>query len=271
MLRGMADVVLAILVVGALLALWRGPLWRGRSLSGVTRPHPLRIGHRGVIGPVPENSLAAFRLAFEAPLDGIETDVQRTRDGVLVLVHDDVVAGVRVCDTTFEALTAHVPHLIRLDDLLDLAERYPGTLINLELKTQRLRSWRLAWATARAIRVRGLAGRVIVSSFNPAALAWFRLAAPELRTAYLWTGGAGVPRPLRTPWPAGWLHVDALHPHASAVDTELLALASARGLLVNVWTVNDVALARQLRDLGANGIVGDDPHVLLVATSGGPS
>jgi glycerophosphoryl diester phosphodiesterase len=71
-----------------LLLLWRTVFWNPRKLSGVTRQKPLLLGHRGVRGERPENTVEAFQLAFESGLDGIECDVQRTSDGQLVLFHD---------------------------------------------------------------------------------------------------------------------------------------------------------------------------------------
>src|SRR3954447_960778 len=60
---------------------------RGRTPGGRT----LVLGHRGASAYAPENTFAAFDLAMELGADGIETDVRVTRDGVLVLLHDETV------------------------------------------------------------------------------------------------------------------------------------------------------------------------------------
>lgn len=258
-----------VLMTAALLALWRGVLWRGRPLAGVTRAVPLLVGHRGVRGRVPENTLAAFRCALEAGLDGLETDVQRTADGHLVLVHDTDVAGAPVRATTLAGLRAHLPDVATLDEALALVRRSPGTWLNVELKTARWIEPALVGDVVRALRASGLADRIVVSSFNPVALALLRLRAPELRTGYLWSAHATTPRLLRTPWPAGWLHVDALHPHWPLVDRALIERAERRGLAVNAWTVNDAAEVRRLLALGVGGIMADDPQELLRAARGG--
>ena len=77
-----------VLYLAGLLVLWRWVFWQPRGLSGVNRLSPLVLGHRGVRGARPENTIEAFRLAFESGLDGIECDVQRSKDGELVLFHD---------------------------------------------------------------------------------------------------------------------------------------------------------------------------------------
>jgi glycerophosphoryl diester phosphodiesterase len=265
----MTHALLWTVLVGALLALWRGPLWRGRALPGVTREAPLALGHRGVRGPLPENSMAAFRRALDAGLDGIETDVQRTRDGALVLVHDDEVEGVRVITATERELAAVLPTLARLDELIALMREAPGTLLNVELKTAGGRAHALPGAVASALRGSGIEDRVLVSSFDPLALARFRIAAPHIRTAYLWMDRPRVPWFLRTPWPAPWLHVDALHPEHAAVDAAMVARAKSHHLGLNAWTVNDADEIRRLEALGVGGIIGDDPELLRSTIQGG--
>ena len=91
-------------------------------------------------------------------------------------------------------------------------------------------------------------GRVLVSSFNPLSLMRVRLLEPKLRTALLYA--LDVPLFLRTGHLARWLHVDAVHPHCSQVDTELLRWATRHNLPVNTWTVNDTARVKELTSLG---------------------
>lgn len=254
---------LLLLVVSV--AVWVGPAWRPRPLAGATRPRPWAIGHRGVRGPLPENSLAAFRAALDAGLDGLETDVQRTADGVLVLVHDPVIGGNRVVGSGFAELQAALPTVATLGELLDLVRAYPGTLLNVELKTLGWRDGGLARATAGALAAAGLGDRLLVSSFSPIALLQFRRWAPGIRTAYLWIDRPEVPWCLRTPWPAALLHADALHPHHTAVTAAAVARWRRRGLMVSTWTVNEPdEVARVVAD-GVDGVMADLPVELLAA------
>ena len=257
----------ALLLILILAPLWRYALWRPRRLPGVTRAAPLLLGHRGVRGARPENTVEAFAHALQAGLDGVECDVQRTRDGALVLVHDFDFRGRRVTDLGLAEVRALAPNVPELAQLFDLAENHPGTLLNVELKTAGLRSRGVERAVARAVWASGMADRVLVSSFNPASLLKLRLAAPRLRVGLLYA--PDLPPLLRTPWLAGWLHVDALHPHESQVTPALLARARARGLGVNTWTVNDPKRITSLLLLGADAIIGDDPSVLLEAAGRG--
>ncbi len=252
------------------LAGWRFALWRPRSVPGVDRPRPWAMGHRGVRGSLPENTVAAFEAALGAGLDGLEVDVQRTRDGHLVLTHDFDLHGQRVVDTDLAALRDSDPDLPTFDQLIAVVRRYPGTLLNLELKTLGWRDRGLAGAVADALRASELADRTIVSSFSPVALARFRLRAPEVRTGYLWVARSEAPFGFRSPWPAGWLHVDALHPEHPAVSAEAVATWHRRGALVSTWTVNDPVDVVRVRAAGVDGIIGDDPRTLLHALDRAP-
>lgn len=247
------------------LLVWRGPAWRPRPLPGVRRDRPWRLGHRGVRGSLPENTMAAFRAALDAGLDGLETDVQRTRDGHLVMLHDDRVDGVRVVDTDLADLRRRLPDVAAFEDVLALIRGRPGTLLNVELKTLGWRDRGLPGAVAARLVGSGLEDRTIISSFNALALARLRLRAPGLRTGYLWLDEPHVPRVLRSGWPAGWLHVDAVHPHHPLVSAAAVADWHRRGLMVHTWTVNADADVKRVRAAGVDGIIADDPPALVRA------
>lgn len=253
-------IFLWLLSLVALLALW-ALLWSPRPLSDVRATPPLLIGHRGMRGRLPENSLEAFKAALEAGLDGVEFDVQRGCDGHLFIYHDFELADGRLARLlTLAELQRFDPHIPSLDDLFILAKGYPGTLLNLEIKSESLRSDGLEPEVVKAIRNSELKGRVLVSSFNPLALVRVRLLAPELRTALLCA--PDLPLPLRSGHLARWLHVDALHPHHSQVDAKLLRWAAHHQLPINTWTVNEPRRVKELTHLGVNGLMADEPETL---------
>lgn len=240
-------------------------LWEPRRPPDVTPKKTLLLGHRGVRGKVPENTLPAFQAALDAGLDGVETDVQRTRDGVLVLFHDfSLPDGRRVTDLTLTELKGAVPDLATLEELFHCVRGYPGTLLNLELKTFRWRTNGLERAVAAAVRTCGVEGRVLVSSFNPLSLLRLRLYAPRVRTALLYSPDG--PRGLRTNGAAKplarLLHLDALHPHYSLIDAELASWAGRRGVMLNAWTVNRAQDVKRLTRLDVNGLMADVPEAL---------
>ena len=228
--------------------------WSGRL--------PLVLGHRGAPRVAPENRREALATAFSR-LDGVETDLHRTQDGVLVVNHDPFIGS----QLTVESLIAlndladlrrAEPALLTLADLRGLLEEYPQGLANLELKTGE------PFNDSRAADLaKELAGwppevveRVWVSSFDPLELlrlAERGVAAPLAFLAYEASALALLPS----------LPVAAVHPHHSLVTAEGVRQWHAAGLAVFVWTVNEEPLARRLLADGVDGIIGDVPEVLL--------
>jgi glycerophosphoryl diester phosphodiesterase len=250
-----------------LVALWP-LLWEPRPLPGVPPKPTLLLGHRGVRAKpedkLPENSLAAFRAALET-LDGLETDLHRSRDGHIVLYHDSTLPDGRVVTSlSCRDLQDADPNIPTLEALFVLARGFPGALLNLELKTRGWRTNGLERAAAKAIRNSGLEGRILVSSFNPLSLARLRLYAPELRTALLYSPDG--PPWLRTNRSARLLarlsHLDALHPHFSLVDAPLARWTRKHGVMLNTWTVNNAAEVKRLTRLNVNGLMADEPAAL---------
>src|SRR5436305_5677398 len=81
---------------------------------------PLVLAHRGASRRAPENTIEAFRLARELGADGVELDVRRTSDGVLVLSHDPVIEGFGlVVEHPFEHLRAERPLVPTLEEAFD--------------------------------------------------------------------------------------------------------------------------------------------------------
>lgn len=120
----------------------------------------LVLAHRGYHAHVPENTLAAFEAAAGLGVDGIETDVRLTRDGVPVLCHDRTVDGERqVAETTRSELEQALGHPVpTLDQVLD---RYPGVLWNVEIKTAEALP-----AALEILRPRLASHRLLVTSFR---------------------------------------------------------------------------------------------------------
>jgi glycerophosphoryl diester phosphodiesterase len=249
-----------VLFLAGLLVVWRFFLWHPRKLLGVNRKLPLLLGHRGVRGKRPENTIEAFTLAFESDLDGIECDVQRSKDGELVLFHDFEIYGKTLNKLTYLHIKSLDSQIPKLSELFELSQQYPGTLLNIELKTERLGTDGLEKDTVALIRTWGLEDRVLISSFNPMSLLRVRFLAPDIRVGLLYYDD--MRWWLRNGMLAGWLHVDAIHPYHPQVSPQLISWAKVRNLMVNTWTVNEAMRISSLHAMGITAIIGDDPEVL---------
>ncbi|WP_025720160.1 glycerophosphodiester phosphodiesterase [Paenibacillus sp. 1-18] len=241
----------------------------------------INFAHRGASGVCPENTLAAFRHALELGATGIETDVQRTKDGRLVLIHDESLerttgSPLDVRDITLQELNTldaggwfgekfrgeRVP---LLDELLELAQS-SDTVINIELKNSIYRYPGMEEEVIAAVKRFGLEERVILSSFNHESLALCAQLAPETRTGALYV--EIMVRPLEY---AAQFGVTALHAHKNAVTPEAVSEALAIGVVYHPWTVNEPEEMKRLLEAGVSGIITDYPdrlaHILAVHSS----
>jgi glycerophosphoryl diester phosphodiesterase len=241
--------------------------------EGVRAPRaegrPLVLGHRGASADAPENTLAAFRLAIAQGADGVELDVRRCASGEVVVVHDEDLA--RVGGVALRVEDAPLAALRELDVgawkgarfrgekiplLSEALEALPGAIVNVELKSAG-RDLALARAAAEVIWRAGAGGRVVVSSFDWRLLAAYRLASPDVPAGLLFEGTHAWR--LRT-----WLGIRAfrpaaVHPDLRLATDERVRRWSARGLAVNVWTVDDVAEAARLARAGAAAVITNVP------------
>jgi glycerophosphoryl diester phosphodiesterase len=229
---------------------------------------PLVLGHRGASAVAPENTVAAFSKARELGADGVELDVRRTADDVLVVHHDAVITGVgAVVELTFAGVRAARPALPTLGEAL---EALHGMVVNAEVKC-------LPWeidadqdgsvmrATIDALAAR--TGPTIVSSFYLGAVDLARAYAPDLTTAWL-THGQEVVAAANIAVDHGhqWLNPDA--GSAITAGSEGIAAAHTAGVRVGVWTVDDPDDARALATAGADVIISNVPDLMIAALAG---
>ena len=236
------------------------------------------FAHRGYSAAAPENTLAAFQKAVAVGAEGVELDVQYSRDGAPVVIHDESLERT----AGREGLVKDTPlaELKSLDvgswfDPAYAAERIPlltealdylkptSLAVNIELKTRRFAYPGLASGVVRAVKEMGMQERVTVSSFNHHSLAEVRALTPELACAAL------IFEWMIEPWCYVARHgFQALHPVEYAVTETLVAECHARGLAVRPWVVNEREPALALMAMGVDGIVTNEPEKLLAWREG---
>lgn len=165
------------------------------------------IAHRGYNGGYPENTYRAFEEALKLDVAGVECDVNLTKDGEVVVIHDQTVDRTSdgtgsVGDMTLEELRAlnfgtheDPQRILLLDELVDLIESYPGKQLLIETKHPSPFGARLEESVAEVLRNRHLDAdpRFSLISFNPEAIARFRSLLPSLRSFLLLEPDAGLP------------------------------------------------------------------------------
>jgi len=240
----------------------------------------LLLAHRGASADAPENTLEAFSEAIRQRADGVELDAMVCGSGEVVVCHDETLerlAGepTAVATTDYRQLRtlevgsrlgfspARIP---LLEEVLDVLPAW--MVINIELKCDTAEDRGLSQKVARLVERRELAGRVILSSFNPLCLIRVAAVAPQLRRGFLidpdkrflWQDA--VTRPLTANF--------SVHPHHRQVTPARLRAWRAAALEVAVWTVDDPVEARRLQEAGVEYCITNRPAGLRTALAEGP-
>jgi glycerophosphoryl diester phosphodiesterase len=240
-----------------------------------TPSHLSLQAHRGAAGLAPENTLAAFRMAIELGADGAELDLQASKDGVVVVIHDDTVdrttdgrgsigdltlAEIKRLDAGAKFASAfrneRIPTLRELIDLVKASGRERFRL-NLEIKFAEGREGQPADLEERVLAVlreTGFTDRVIVQSFYHPSAAKVKRLVPTIPAGLL----AGQRNPPVDPVATVRAHrVDYYAPHHTLVTADLVRALHQAHIPVVTWTVNDPADMRRLVAMGLGALPGD--------------
>src|SRR5688572_25954308 len=227
------------------------------------------IAHRGASSYAPENTLAAFDLALEMEARHIELDVDLTRDGHIVVIHDHTVdrttngsgpvpshtlATLRSLDAGawFGAQFAGE----RIPTFDEVLARYKGRAhLHVEIKG---RSPFLSRETADAIRKHGMERQVTITSFQKVRLEEMRAYAPEFPTGWLVREFSNLMIA-----EARALGINQLCPRAPAVTPALVRQLHAEGFVARAWGVSTEALMQQVVEAGADGMTVNFPDRLI--------
>jgi glycerophosphoryl diester phosphodiesterase len=251
-------------------------------------PRPLAFAHRGGSLLWPENTMAAFRGAVAMGYRYLETDLHATRDGALVLIHDDTLE--RTTDGSGPVWEHTLAELKRFDagyrfspdggrtypyrgqgvtvpTLEEVVEAFPEVRLNVDIKQERPPA---VAAVADFIDRRGLQDRLLVVAFGDRVVGEFRsasggavaTAASQSEARRFWLASRlRLERLLRIPYDA--LQVPARYRSRTVVDRRLVGATHRRGLQVHVWTVDEPEEMRRLLSLGVDGLMSDRPDLLL--------
>lgn len=230
------------------------------------------FAHRGYSGKYPENTMLAFRKAVEAGADGIELDVQLSRDGVPVIIHDELVDRTtngkgRVKDLTLAELQEldasyiyagqyGVNPIPTFREYCEFVKDLP-IITNIEMKTgvyEYLGMEEKVWAM---IQEYHLEEKVIISSFNHFTILRMREIAPKLKYGFLsetWIIDAGK-----------YCHehgVPCYHPLFRNLTDEVVRELKQYGLEINTYTVNTAEDVHDMVSKGVDTVIGNFPEMV---------
>lgn len=228
--------------------------------------------HRGACGFYPENTMLAFEMALEAKSDGIELDVQLSKDGHVVIIHDEMVdrttdGSGRVCDHTLSELQAlnaaknwhggKAFHPVPSFDEYCAWVAKTALVTNIEIKSSIIYYPELEKKVLETIKAYGLEDRALISSFNHLSLIETKRLNPSMPCGVL------VPESGLVNAGFGVRHFgfEYFHPAYVSLSEEKVAECHAHGIGVNVWTINTMEALENCHRWGCDGIFTNYPEV----------
>lgn len=287
-----SAVAAAVLGAGALVL----PAAQPQSTGDRTpdrRASPVVVAHRGASGYAPENTLAAVDAAEALGIDWVENDVQRTKDGVLVVLHDtnlkrttdveevfpdrapwavkDFTAaevarldagswfGTQFAGARVPTLTQFLHRMERNRQKLLLEIKSPATYPGIEADILRVLR-KEGWLDRSHVR-----SRLVIQSFGADSVKKVHALRPDVITGFLGT-------PAVADLPAYAAFTDQINPSHATIGADYVAAVQrlkgphGKRLRVNTWTVNDAANAAKVHAYGVDGIITNYPDVVRDAT-----
>jgi len=252
------------------------------TAAGTNERHPYLaegrtdvLAHRGASAAAPPgNHLGAFTAALESGVDHLETDVQASADGRIVVFHDerldDVTTGSgRIADHSWSELESLCyvvdgrptdRRLVLLDDVLTA---FPNAFLNIDVKTDQAVD-----GTVELLLRHDARHRVCVAAFG-----WRRLRRLRRALGPDWCSAMSQPEIvvvrlatwLRLPVPrvADVVQLPRSKSGVVLVDRAMVERCHRSGIAVHVWTVNDAAEMQELRSFGVDAVITDRPDIAV--------
>lgn len=285
-LKPLHNVVLALAAALILLRVFSKPAPE-HAYYAPAQTRPLVIAHQGGDGVWPGETMFAFQNAVELGVDVLEMDIHITKDGVLILMHDETVD--RTTDGTGEIESMTLAELKELDAgydwslddgvtfpyrgkglqvaaLEEVFAAFPDMRMTIEIKKTNAS---MAKPFCDLIREYNMQDKVLVASFHDERLKEFRAECPEVATSSAknettvfvlmtkgFIGGFYSPKfySLQVPEESGGITV---------MTESFVRAAHARNLAVEPWTINDAETMRKFIEWGVDGIITDRPDIMM--------
>ena len=228
------------------------------------------FAHRGFSGMYPENTILAFSKALELGVDGIEMDVHLSKDGELIVIHDEALKRTTGKDGFVKDYTRAELEKINagktkddefgftpipsFEEYLTFMKDRPETT-NVEIKSLPYYYPGIEEKTVEMVRRFGMEDRIIFSSFNWMSIEKLGRICPEIPRGLLFDGfplynmGASI---------KGNNH-QFFHPDYKYINKMIVDELHANGVGCNTWTVNEVEDIKKCLDAGVDGIIGNFP------------
>lgn len=261
-------IVLIIIIV--ILLIFRYLLyWKGMNLDNLYNENTIYFGHRGDRNTTPENTITSYSSAIKRGLKAIELDVMVTKDNRLICSHNidlerETTGKGFIDELTYEELSIFkagksypVDEQDKIPSLIEATEALPeDVLINIEIKTKSAFDLIATKQVAELIKKGKIKQKVIISSFNPVVVRYFKFLVKGIPTGFIYEYanyfyGVFIARP------------DCLNPDVEFIDKKLIKFCEKRGMRINTWTVNNPYARDWLLERKIAGIITDNPNIAV--------
>lgn len=237
------------------------------------------ISHRGANLVAPQNTIPAFEKSIEIGVDGFETDIHLTADGVPVVCHnytiDETSNGKgEVEKMTLEELRKYDfgsyfhekfkgTKIPTLEEFLTLCETADIEIMNIEIKTPLDGNMEIVGKTIEAVKAHGLFDKLLISSFSPEVLVECKKVDPGCKTGFLYSPDRKI---CYQKMIFGYVEfakevkADYLHPHFSLVTKKYVKKLHENGIGINVWTVDKPEVINRVMKCGVDGLITNAPE-----------
>ncbi len=225
----------------------------------------LVISHKGAGEYAPENTLKAIRKAIELKADYVEFDVHKTKDEKIVLIHDSdtyKTTGIHgiIKDMTLEEIkkinAGEGEKIPTLEEVISIAKNK----INMQIE---IKAEGLVNHLVQLLNKENLIDSSIISSFSLNELIKLKKKEPKLKIGYLFPAELkDIQLIKKLILKSAKNHFYAIHPFFGSVNKEVVEFSQKNNLTLNVWTVNDEKIMKELINWGVNGIITDEVAVL---------
>ncbi|XJS10658.1 glycerophosphodiester phosphodiesterase [Aerococcaceae bacterium WGS1372] len=240
------------------------------------------IAHRGYSGRFPENTMLAFTKAVEYGAEGIELDIQLTKDNVIVICHDETIDRTSNCQGFIEDLTldelkafefrngmenidGETEENIKIPTLIEFLDWFKtmDIMVNIEFKTSYIAYEGIVEQTIDLLKERGLEDRVIFSSFNHDTILKVKEIDASLACGFLTVANILNPGEYCQKY-----QVEHYHPFYASIllNPEIAQECKQLNVGINTYTVNDADYMQALIDLGIESIITNEVEVAVNLT-----
>lgn len=225
----------------------------------------IKLGHRGYSAKYPENTMEAFIKAYEVGFDGIETDVQMSKDGELVLIHDEKINRTSqgkgyVKDYTLKELREFnfcykAEGFYSIPTLKELLLFIKGKdfFVNLEIKTDHIQYLDIEKKVVEMVHRIGVEKQILYSSFYLNSVIKLKQLDPQAYVGYLMEKQYDVKRALLNEY-----HITAFHPKYSYLTLKRVQELKQSKIKIATWTVPNLKEYERLKEWGVDIIISND-------------